>query len=214
MKEHAVSACIVTRGNVDLEPVLASLPKEWERVVWDNSVEEEDMAVYGRYEAIYRASAPLIYVQDDDAILQNPGALVDHWLEAEAIAAGEHVPSPGGFAVVNMPARFRHEFYVDHSLVGFGAVFPRELPELAFSRFLSHATLEAGVFDRTCDIVFTALTPCVRVDEPYTDREFASDPDRMWKQPTHFAERLRVLGTVRDVRDVHENLAPAGGRFA
>jgi hypothetical protein len=54
---------------------------------------------------------------------------------------------------------------------------------------------------RTCDIVFTALTPRVLVDVPYEDLPWASAENRMWKQPTHREERGRMLELVRQVRD-------------
>ncbi len=68
-----VSAIIVTRGDVDLQPIIFSLPAEWEVIVWDNSPLQpyapsyvldnfprtrcvgpratgcDDLAVYGRY---------------------------------------------------------------------------------------------------------------------------------------------------------------------
>lgn len=231
-----VTACLVTRGNVDMRPVVESLPKAWEVVTYDNSRgvhrigphghgesvwlnageldlglhsdvpgRLEDMAVYGRYEAINYARGDLIYVQDDDVIVSNPEELLEYWLDIEALHQAEHSTDPRGFLVANMPPEFRHEFYTDNVLVGFGAVFPRELPDVAFSRFLEHyPDLPAGVFDRTCDIVFTALTPHFPVDVPKVDREFASDADRMWRQPEHVGERLRVRGYVADIRDAVE----------
>ena len=39
-------------------------------------------------------------------------------------------------------------------------------------------------FLRECDAVFTTLTPRILVDVPKTDREFASDPDRLGSSPT------------------------------
>lgn len=240
-----VSAIIVTRGNVDLHPVLDSLPKEWERVVWDNSgasssqealekaalgsgfvgengkwmTATNDLSVYGRYASIEHASHDLIYVQDDDVIVSDPQAIVDMWDEMRALAEIEQDPTPEGFLVANMPQEFRHDGYTDSCLVGFGACFHRDLPARAFERFLGglppggiwfdqyrrpewgEARIDEALFRRTCDVVFTTLTPRVLVDVPKTDREFASDDDRMWKQPGHFGERTRMLELARMVRD-------------
>lgn len=195
-----VSAVIVTRGDVGLEPVLESLPIGWEKLVWDNSW-GKDLSVYGRYHVIADCEHDIVMVQDDDCVLQ-PEAF-------EALLAA-YKP---GHVVCNLPQRFRETgFYDDHALVGFGAIFDRYLPERAFTRFAlsSHRNgciawgaegIDQGWFDRTCDVVFTTLTPRILVDLPYTDREFASAPNRMWRQPAHVGERTRMLELARKVRD-------------
>lgn len=184
-----VAACIVTRGNVDMRPILDSLPAEWERVVWDNSGPIE-VGVYGRYVAITLTDAEVIYVQDDDMILDPDG--FDTLLAA-------YEP---GKVTANMPARFRHDFYRDSCLVGFGALFDRDLPEQAFDRFFARHRDEDGPrFYRECDLIFTGLTDRVLVDIGHTDMPYANDPDRLWKQPEHVAERTRMLELVREVRD-------------
>lgn len=112
-----------------------------------------------------------------------------------------------GQLVCNMPPKFRHDGYTDSCLVGFGACFHRDAPTRAFGRFMEHHDhmiplgIRQDVFWRTCDVVFTTLTPRVLVDVPKVDREFASDPDRMWKQPEHYGERVRMLELARQVRD-------------
>jgi hypothetical protein len=210
-----VAAIIVTRGDqwVALrESVLPSLPEDWDVLVWDNgaevlidarrvtSVRVSDLSVYGRYASIEYTDADLIYVQDDDCIVSAPIELDTVWMEHAALQRtlgepwNEHV-------VCNMPPEFRHDFYTDHALVGFGAVFHRDAPARAFLRY---APLEPNgttdFFLRTCDIVFTALTPRVLVDVPKENLPYAYHYDRMWRQPEHQAERARMLellGTLR-----------------
>lgn len=232
-----VSAVIVTRGNVDLRPVLDSLPREWEQVVWNNSGYDSgasvsvrrspakhertpgnlsvhevgpDMSVYGRYAAIEFATWDVIYVQDDDCIVSDPQQVVDMWEEMsclDLIEAGD-----GNIVVCNQPEPWRsNPFYADHALVGFGAAFHRDAPERAWRRWMDWrgyiaewpppdcAWLEPW-FLRTCDIVFTALTPRVLVDIPHTSFDYASDPDRMWRQLSHQSERQRMLDLVLQVR--------------
>lgn len=209
-----VSAIIVTRGNVGLDEIVRSFPSEWEVIVWDNSRKAQppnwwkqmkdpphivfcgadDFAVYGRYAAIAYATNDLIYVQDDDCVLADPRQIVDEYEE--------------GYVVCNMPANFRaRHFYDEHSLVGFGACFHRDAPARAFDRFRSLAwgqgPEDSEWLRRTCDIVFTALTPRVLVDVPYDDMPWASADNRMWKQPTHQEERSRMLELVLQVRDNH-----------
>lgn len=219
---NVVSAIIVTRGDVDLTPILDSLPQEWEKVVWNNDtgptvrvydgshvVKMGDLSVYGRYAAIEYATGDLIYVQDDDCVVSDPQAIVD------ALRISGH---PGGFkgyfeggwrtdlVVCNMPPEFRHDFYVDHALVGFGAAFHRSAPARAWGRLTAvHGDAgfprdwAYGPFLRTCDVVFTALTPRVLVDVPKTDLPYANDDNRMWRQPEHQAERARMLDLVKKV---------------
>lgn len=219
-----VSAVIVTRGNVDLTPILQSLPDAWEIIVWDNGLgcvwkatgtdpgfqaDVPDLSVYGRYAAIEYASHDLIYVQDDDVIVSDPLAVAQVWEMNEYgtqpgdLLGGMRVMSNPGSLVANMPPEFNHDGYTDSCLVGFGACFHRDTPSRSFSRFGAMWPLvgEEDYFDRTCDVVFTALTPRVLVDVPIVHREFASDPDRMWKQPEHYGERVRMLEFARQVRD-------------
>lgn len=222
-----VTACLVTRGNVDMAPVIASLPRDWEILVWNNgkgriewcwaeppgsfkvSAYVQDLGVYGRYACIEYAKGDLIYVQDDDCIVSDPAAIV--W---ESDSGG----SEYGRLVCNMPQEFRPH-YPDSALVGFGACFHRDLPSVAFDRLaipdedgFYRPKLRPGrwtvtvvklreLFLRECDTIFTTLTPRILVDVPKTDREFASDPDRLWTQPEHVSQRQAMLKLARQVRD-------------
>lgn len=233
-----VSAVIVTRGDVDLGPILRSLRK-WEVVVWDNGAGKvtrynnassplrwyakveasgvDDLAVYGRYAAIEYARGDLIYTQDDDCIVSDPQAIVDALIPL--LPEIGWVGSPPGElflstlrppVVCNMPEEFRHDFYVDHALVGFGSAFHRDAPEQAFERFntapmkmpakVGYREELERLFNHTCDIVFTALTPRVLVDVPKENLPYASDDYRMWRQPTHQGERAAMLELVRNVK--------------
>jgi hypothetical protein len=241
-----VSAIIVTRGDVDLGPILESLPSSWEVITWDNGdglvyrnaggsvvfgfpgdeVFEvgSDLFVYGRYAAIEYASHNLIYVQDDDCIVSDPQAIVDRWLwitRLRDVGLEEELHAVAGLRdqdlpiVANMPQEFRPH-YPDSCLLGFGACFHRDLPDRAFERFL-HPTrmdpeggwigymdsvrLTSSMLRRTCDVVFTTLTPRVLVDVPVEVLSYAHGEGRMWKQPNHFGERTQVLEMARKVRD-------------
>jgi hypothetical protein len=165
-------------------------------VVWDNSV-EQDLGVYGRYQAIERCARPVIYVQDDDC-------LVDDAAIALLLAAYEP-----GMIVANMPES-RWDDYPDSCLVGWGAVFDRDLPDQAFIRF--GASDAAGAdeflgmpddfFHRTCDVVFTTLTPHRKIDAGFFHLPWAEDPERaMFLQPGHREQRDRMLHLARQVRD-------------
>jgi hypothetical protein len=195
-----VSAVIVTRGDCDLSEILDSLPRDWPVVVWNNAEKKADLMVYGRYAPLrFEVETSHVYFQDDDVIVSDPRAIV---------AACEQ-----GHVVCNMPPPFRHEFYRDHALVGFGAACEVALPLRAFSRFWQYATnirpkedlnpggVVSDFFHRTCDVVFTALTPRILLDLPYRDLPWATDPSRMYRQPDHVGERARMLELCRQVRD-------------
>jgi hypothetical protein len=206
-----VSACLVTRGDVDLEPIIASIPQGWEILIWDNGCKMihrsdgwaeriTDLSVYGRYAAIEYASHDLIFVQDDDVIVSDPQAIVDAWIGSNGpFNAGAHI-------VCNMPPEFRPH-YPDSGLVGFGASFHRDAPQRAFDRFsLHYNTPDSPRFDqqmlyRRADNLFTVLTPRVLVDVPKTDCSYASDPNRMWRQQGHTSERDAMIRLARQVRD-------------
>ncbi len=180
-----VAACLVTRGNVPMDDIIESLPEEWEVVVWDNS-KRDDLGVYGRYAAIELTDAELIFVQDDDCVLE-PAAFDTLQDQSEFWPTGLHS---------NMPDRFR-QHYPDSCLVGFGAIFHRALPKRAFDRMPSMPLL----FNLTCDVYFTSLTqPRFLLDLPYRDQPWASDPDRMWKQPNHVGDRAKALQFARTLR--------------
>lgn len=181
-----VSAVLVTRGNEDMTEILDSIDDAGIRdvVVWNNAL-EEDLAVYGRYHAIGQARHDVIYVQDDDCVLTVGGI-------ETLIAAYEP-----GVLVANMPPPFRHEFYADHCLVGFGAVFDRDLPEIAFIRWSPRGAPTGSEFYRTCDIVFSMLTPRKLVDVPYRNLPWATGDDRMYRQPEHVGERQRTRDLAR-----------------
>ena len=200
-----VSAIIVTYGDNDIQPVIDSLPREWEILIWDNGAGTiqrsdgwaevcTDQAVYGRYAALDYASHELIYVQDDDVIVSDPASIARTMNELRLGAADGPLVDA---VVCNMPEIFRHDFYEEHALSGFGAAFPRSLPGRTFVWFKDRAQLDEDVFNRTCDIIFTGLTQRVLVDVPIESLSYANDESRMWRQPNHVGERTRTLKIVK-----------------
>lgn len=203
-----VSAIVVTRGDVPIEPIFRSLPDEWQKLEWDNGAgrvrewsvdmnvfapywqeKVRDVAVYGRYAAIEFASHDLIYVQDDDCIVSDPQAIVNAYYE--------------DMLVCNMPEPWRsNPFYEQHALVGFGAAFHRDMPKRAFDRVHIDLSARSDVewFNRTCDVAFTYLTPKVLVDVPHASFNYAWHDNRMWRQPEHQVERDRMLQKVGEIR--------------
>lgn len=221
-----VSVCIATRGDVPLRPIFLSIPRGWEIVWWNNGdgtvtvtnsdeghfVDVQcsgvpDLGPHARFAAIEYASHDLILVQDDDVIVSDPQAIVDAWVRAGRILG--RCPVPGGedvtidHVVCNMPPEFRIH-YPDSAMVGFGAVFHRDAPEKAFSRFFAYhhnMSRTDPLFLRESCRIFTTLTPGVLVDVAKTDMPYASDPNRLWMQPGHIKSRDTALDLAREVRD-------------
>lgn len=169
-----ICCVLVTKGDVDLSPIIQTLPFD-EVVVWDNS-QGEDLAVYGRYEAIIRNRADLIAVQDDDCIVPWE-ALLAEYREGERLC--------------NMDVAKQTE-YGHSSLIGWGAIFPREDPFKAFLRYAMRFDTTGERFRRTCDVVFTALCPFRRVDLGREDLSYWNAPGRMHTSGGHYGERAEV----------------------
>lgn len=205
-----VSACIATRGDVDMDPILDSLPAKWERVIWNNGQEEvwlqnqrdaawtfqpvSDLGPHGRFAAIDYAAHDLVYVQDDDVIVSDPQQIVNEWLDLL------HNFDRDDVVVANMPPEFRPH-YPDSVMVGFGGAFHRDAPEKAFARWDAFGLPRDKLFLRESCRIFTVLTPQYLVDIPKVDMPYASDDTRLWKQDDHIQSRERALGLARQVRD-------------
>lgn len=205
-----VTACIVTRGDVNLGPIFETLPTAWEVIVWDNGEQAmtrfrrgeflstqvvPEASVFGRYEAAARANSEVVYVQDDDCLVSEPQAIVDALAELPYATRDRTL-------VANMPQEFRAH-YSDSCLVGFGAAFIYGLPSRVFSGWYEreHPAAVVEAFPRTCDVVFTGLVPeRVLVDLPKQNLWEATQPGRMYRQPTHVSERAATLARVRELR--------------
>lgn len=184
-----VAVIVVTRGDVKLDAALRPFDDYPMNIgVWSNAT-GEDLAVYGRYAAIDSVDEPVILVVDDDVALSR-GAI-------EALLAG-YQP---GTLVANEPVDGDYrDRYTDSCLVGFGAIFDRDLPMKAFQR-ADELGLNEQVFHRTCDVVFTSLTPYRLIDQPFEKLPWSYGKDRMYKQVGFAEERGRVLEACRELRE-------------
>ena len=226
-----VSAIIPTRGDVDMRPVLESLPGSWERLVWDNgrhqcrvyapnefcvthAIPEMNFMGYGRHAAIPYASGDVIFSQDDDVIVSDPAAIVRAW-EDLALCDGPrdcagtsrgcahcHPTIQETSVVVNMPSEFR-EIYTDSAMLGFGSAYHRDLPPAVFERFFTSSKMRRHhpLFLRESDRAMTVLSNRILVNVAKVDREFAEAEYRLYKQPDHILRRDQMLAIARKVRD-------------
>lgn len=165
-----VTAVLVTRGDVDLSEILATLPYG-EVVVHDNSALPVDSGAYGRYLTAERATREVCYFQDDDVIFSAHDAL---------LAAYE----PGKL-VANMPSPWYERTGYDvlgQAMVGAGSLVDRDLPRLAIDRYLERWPQD-DLFRAYVDEVVGMLTPHTRHDFGYEVLPVASAPGRTWTSP-------------------------------
>ena len=196
-----IAAVLVTRGDVDLTPILDSLDAMGieETVVWNNALRPFNAKVFGRYLAILETSRPVILVQDDDAIV--------HCLD-ELRAFYE----PGKI-VANMVTEHRRG---EPPMLGWGALFGRDLPWRAFELWCARWPVD-DLFVGYPETIFTALTPCVRLnigshDDPasmgHTDLPWAHVPSRSHRQPDHHRDFALVLERALAVAAEHPFAEP------
>ena len=173
-----ISAVIVTRGDVDLAPILDTLPYD-DVVVWDDR-KRGSKGCYGRYLAMVEAKHDIVYFQDDDLIFTAHDELLAHY-EPGRITA--NMPSPWyertGYDVIGC------------HLVGAGSLVDKDLPQKAFHTYLEHWPEDALFYDY-CDQIHGILTPGLRLDLGYEVLPYASGPDRIYTQPGAAERKLIV----------------------
>lgn len=177
----SVSAVLVTRGDVDLSEILASITDAGidDIVIWNNA-EREDLSCYGRYAGIQEAKNEFIYHQDDDLI--SP--------VSDILAAYDPVADRGTIVCNN---RAEEEWL----LTAIGCVFHRDLAD-CFDEYITTFGYDSD-FHRVSDVVFAYQHPYRRIVLPYRDLPwgFATEENpRMYGQPDHYDVRIRARTRV------------------
>lgn len=193
MKQENCTAVIVTKGDPEtdwhaprtLEKVLGAGWRNFRDViVWDNSRAAIDLKVLGRFVAMMQSKTDFIYTQDDDCIVSYKQIIDDY--------DRDHI-------VANMPED-RRGFYNDGvALIGWGAVFHRELASSAFKRYLDKYALD-DLFLRECDRVFTGLNTVRMVDVPYRNLPSAHGADRMGEEKRHLEDLAEIRRRIYSIR--------------
>lgn len=194
MSPDRVSAVIVTRGNVDLSPVLDSLIFP-DVVVWDNSVERDEMT-YGIVPAVERAKHSVIWSQDDDIV---------HTPENQARIVAEYRPgvltgcmwpewSAGAYAQGILGG------YDDLVFYGSGAVYDRHLPAAAAGRYLEHHPAD-DFFRLWFSCIFGVIAPTRQLDVQFEALPCAEDAYRMCNLPYAQERKAVAIRRAREVRD-------------
>ncbi len=184
----AVTPVIVTRGDVDLKPILEVFGPLAGAVVWDNSKAPIDLAPFGAFAAAAVVRTPLIYFQDDDVIVRHWRQLVSLW-------------TPGRI-VCNMAPDFQKAYANKRDkLIGHGGVFETSLVRPTFERYFQHFPGGDGILMREANRIFTGLNwPMLHVEYVGHDSlPYASSPGRLWKQPDHGLFHAAALARIEHI---------------
>ncbi len=182
-----VCAVLVTKGDVDLQPVIDSLI--WDTyVVWDNS-RMPNLKVFGRHAAVCLTDKPIIYFQDDDAIV-SPEA-------QEAL-----LQRFDGDLVVNMPGG-HNEHFPHLKLLGWGSICPRDFPARAHEKVRRFGwDLSSDDFLRLgCDIAVSVLSPSRRFDLGHQERPFSHTGDRIHRSEGYQDLKRRLYDECAAMRE-------------
>jgi hypothetical protein len=199
MSTDKVSAVIVTRGDVPLDAILASLrqvPRIDDVCIWDNSQTAYDAKTWGRHAALPAVHHGVIYSQDDDLVHEpeaigrildayRPGVLTG-CMWPEWSAAAERQGIAGGYSDLAFP--------------GSGSVYDREVPLVAAGRYLARHPLDE-FFLTWCDAVIGVLAPTVQLDERFRTLPAAHLPDRLARLDKGGAKKREAMERARFIRD-------------
>ncbi len=178
---------LVTRGNVDLEPILATLPYD-DVVIYDGSRRSPDLRVLGRYLAVWEAKHETIYFQDDDLLFTAHDEL-----------RAAHRP---GRITTSMPSPwYETSGYRGKGIVQVagGALCERSLPWLAIGRYFAAGHPCDETFLTYCDDVVGSLCPALRVDLGYEILPHATAPGRISTTDGNPARRDAMTARLREV---------------
>ncbi len=189
-----VTAVIVTKGDVDLAPILDSLVFP-EVIIWDNSVEEDEMT-FGRVLGAQRASNDVIYSQDDD-IVHSPTAQV------QIMAAYE----PGVLTGCMWPewsdgARRQgiENGYDDLVFPGSGSICDRDVWLESVRRYVSEWPMD-DFFRLWSDTIIGIISPTKQLDLRFEELPQADADNRMAHLPNAVALKTKAIRRARQVRD-------------
>lgn len=182
-----VSAVLVTRGDVDLKPIIDSLPYN-DIVVWDNSKRKIDLKAYGRYAAIYEAKNNIIYFQDDDCLFTEHEKLLQ-----------EYEPNT---LVCNMPES-RWEEYHDSGLIGYGSLHDRGMAERTFLSYYLFYEPDDDFDSIGADIIFPLLSKVKKVDLGHTSFDYAYGDNRTYTRPDYVEKRALFRSRGRALKQIY-----------
>jgi hypothetical protein len=190
-----ISAVIVTKGDVDLTPVLDSLIFDDVRI-WDNSV-QHDLMTHGRVVAAMLARHPIVYSQDDDIIhtAEAQERIVDSY--DEGILTGCMWPEWSvGAKEQGIPYG-----YDDLVFPGSGSISDVWLWEQCVDEYLAHWP-EDDFFLLWSDTIIGIIAPTKQLDIRFEILPCAEDETRMANLPDAVALKTEAIRRAREVRDM------------
>lgn len=190
-----VTAVIVTRGDVDLTPVLESLIFD-DVVVWDNSKTSEDLKTYGRYAVLYRGKNDVFFSLDDDIVhtpenqkriieAYEPGVLTGCMWPEWSLGAYRQGIANG---------------YDDLVFAGSGSVFDRATVVSALNLYLEQFPADE-FFWLWADTIVGVIAPTKQLDIRFDALPCAEDDNRMCNLPDAVALKTEAITRARWVRD-------------
>jgi len=189
-----VSAVIVTKGNVDLAPILESLIFT-DVVVYDNSV-RPDLMTYGRVIGAREAKHEVIYSQDDDIIHApvNQARILSSYEEGHLTGCMWPEWSDG--------ARRQgiKNGYDDIVFPGSGSISDLWLWEEAIDEYLAEWP-EDDFFRLWSDTIIGVISPTKQIDVRFNARPCADDDDRMANMDNSVALKTEAIRRAREIRD-------------
>ncbi len=189
-----VTAVIVTRGDVDLAPILKSLIFP-EVIIWDNSVEGDEMT-FGRVLGAQRATQPVIYSQDDD-IIHSPTQQVQIMAQYEpGVLTGCMWPEWSDGArrqgIVNG--------YDDLVFPGSGSISDRDLWLDAVRSYVEQWPMD-DFFRLWCDTIIGVISPSKQLDIRFEELPQADAENRMAHLPDAVALKTEAIRRARLIRE-------------
>ncbi len=194
LQPDQVTAVIVTRGDVDLTPVLESLIFD-DVIVWDNSV-EADLKTLGRYAAIAMGRNTVYYSQDDDII---------HTPENQLRIISEY--KPGVLTGCMWPEWSLGAYqqgiqngYDDLVFAGSGSVWDGQTVRTALDSYLDHFPSD-DFCNLWADTIVGVIAPTKQLDIRFDALPCAEDDNRMCNLPDAVAQKTEAITRARWVRD-------------
>lgn len=194
MNPAEVSAVIVTRGDVDLAPVLDSLIFD-DVIVWDNSV-EMNMMTYGRVLGATRTKHSVIYSQDDDIVhtAESQRAIVAAYEEGTLVGCMWPEWSAGA------KRQGIENGYDDLVFPGSGSVADFWLWSDCVEEYLAEWPLD-DFFKLWSDTIIGVLAPTKHLDIRFGELPHADNENRMSHLEDAVALKTEAIRRARQIRD-------------
>jgi hypothetical protein len=190
-----VTAVIVTRGDVDMQPVLDSLVFPEVRV-WDNSKSDTDQMTYGRLLSALRAETEVIYSQDDDIVHspENQMQILAAYSPTKLVGCMWKDWSDG--------ARQQgiENGYDDLVFPGSGSISQRSLWTDAHGRYLQHYPHD-DFFRMWSDTIIGVISPTIQLPLRFEELDWGNNTNRMAWMDDAVAQKTEAIRRAREVRD-------------